>query len=90
MATVLGALAAFDYWFLIGLSLGFGFCYVATRSFTLSGLLALALSPFAAVYTGRYREAIWVALAAGVTLAAHRRNLRTAITEIRTPKSASE
>lgn len=77
IATSLGCILAYDP--LIAAMLGVLFlpCYAVLRSFTLGGLLALALCPLLVFWSGLENvETAAASLLAMVVLLAHRRNLR--------------
>lgn len=77
VATSLGAILAFDPWVALLLALVFLVVFALLRSFTLSGLLAFALSPLA-VFCCRLGNVSVAAVAfvAIAVLIAHRKNIR--------------
>jgi len=76
-ATVLGALIAFDYRLLMPSILLSGVALSLSRNFTMSGLLAIALTPIVAmIFRHTALELIGLWCLAGITIFAHRNNLR--------------
>ena len=77
VATSLGAILAFDPLSALLLVLVFLVCFVVLRNFTLAGLLAFALSPFAGFLTAfGVIEVAALSSLAGVVLLAHQKNIR--------------
>ena len=77
VATFGGALIALDPGLFVGLLFAFGLTFVASRRFTLSGLLGVAAGPFIALCMARsVPEVVTLFLAAVLVLSAHRRNIR--------------
>ena len=78
LATGIGALAVVDWQLALAIVLLAGLASGITRKVTSSVLIAVALGPIIALLIGRpWPQVSGVALAAGLTLFAHRDNLRT-------------
>ena len=91
VATSLGAILAFDPLSALLLVLVFLVCFPLLRNFTLAGLLAFALSPFAGFLTtfGVIEVAALSSLAA-IVLLAHHKNIRQEIAGIFADRSLKE
>jgi len=77
VATALGALIAFDYRLLMPSILLFGVSLSVSRNFTMSGLVAITVTPIVAViFRSTTLESIGLWILAGIILFAHRNNLR--------------
>ena len=77
-ATLIGALAGYDVMIALLVVGIFVVLFVILRSFTLAGLLALVLAPFALLLLGRPQmDSVVVAVPVLLVIFAHRENLRT-------------
>jgi glycerol-3-phosphate acyltransferase PlsY len=83
VATALGALIAFDYRLLMPSILLFGVSLSVSRNFTMSGLVAITVTPIVAViFRSTTLESIGLWILAGIILFAHRNNLRDFLANI--------
>lgn len=77
VATALGALAAFDYNFLISLILLATIAVLLFQNLTLAGLVAILLTPVsAAIFYQTAVETAGISTLAAIVLVAHRHNIR--------------
>ena len=77
LATVIGAVVVLDYWLVLAAFLVVAITLTISKNFTLSGLVAVALTPGIAVMIGHsYTNMTGLALVAALILFAHRENIR--------------
>ncbi len=91
IATSLGALMVYDSWIVLLLVGMFVPLFALLRNFTLSGLLAYALSPLILFLNGSSNEDVAaISFIAILILISHRKNIREEITRIYTARPAKE
>ena len=91
VATSLGAILAYDPLSALLLVLVFLVCFPLLRNFTLAGLLAFALSPFAGFLSAfGIIEVAALSSLAGIVLLAHHKNIRQEIAGIFAARSLKE